>query len=61
MKGTGKFPIQKCAIFRKFNEINELRGGIEMRVGGCNAVDGPKDKQDVELFLSGTLKPIVAY
>jgi len=21
-----------------------------MRVGGCNAVDGPKDTQDVELF-----------
>jgi hypothetical protein len=53
MKGTGKFPIQKCAIFRKFKEIKELRGGIEIRVGGCNAVDGPKDKQDVELFLSG--------
>jgi hypothetical protein len=28
MKGTGKFPIQKCAIFRKFKEIKELRGGI---------------------------------
>ncbi|MGB8335457.1 MAG: hypothetical protein WCE56_13260, partial [Desulfobacterales bacterium] len=28
---------------------------IEIRVGGCNAVDGPKDKQDVELFLSGAL------
>jgi hypothetical protein len=29
---------------------------IEIRVGGCNAVDGPKDKEDVELFLSGVLK-----
>ena len=28
MKGTCKFPIQKCAIFRKFKEIKELRGGI---------------------------------
>ena len=28
MKGTGKFPIQKCVIFRKFKEIKELRGGI---------------------------------
>jgi len=27
-KGTGKFPIQKCAIFRKFKEIKELRRGI---------------------------------
>ena len=31
---------------------------IEIRVGGCNAVDGPKGKQDVELFFSGTLKPL---
>ena len=23
---------------------------IEIRFGGCNAVDGPKDKQDVNLF-----------
>ena len=28
MKGTDKFPIQKCEIFRKFKEIKELRGGI---------------------------------
>jgi hypothetical protein len=28
MKGTDKFLIQKCAIFRKFKEIKELRGGI---------------------------------
>jgi hypothetical protein len=32
MKGTGKFPIQKCAIFRKFKEIKELRGGILLYV-----------------------------
>jgi hypothetical protein len=29
---------------------------IEIRVGGCHAVNGPKDKPDVELFFSGTLK-----
>jgi hypothetical protein len=28
MKGTDMFPIQKCAIFRKFKEIKKLRGGI---------------------------------
>jgi len=28
IKGTYKFPIQKCAIFRKFKKIKELRGGI---------------------------------
>ncbi len=28
IKGTDKFPIQKCAIFRKFKEIKELCGGI---------------------------------
>ncbi|MGD8951780.1 MAG: hypothetical protein PVG62_13615, partial [Desulfobacterales bacterium] len=28
IKDTDKFPIQKCAIFRKFKEIKELRGGI---------------------------------
>ena len=27
-KGTDKFPIQKCAIFRKLKEIKELRGGV---------------------------------
>jgi hypothetical protein len=27
IKGTSEFPMQKCAFFRKFNEINELRGG----------------------------------
>jgi hypothetical protein len=32
IKGTDKFPIQKCAIFRKFKEIKELRGGILMYV-----------------------------
>jgi hypothetical protein len=26
--GTDEFPIQKCAIFRKFKEIKELRGGV---------------------------------
>jgi hypothetical protein len=28
VKGTDKFPIQKCATFRKFKEIKELRGGV---------------------------------
>ena len=28
IKGADKFLIQKCAIFRKFKEIKELRGGI---------------------------------
>jgi hypothetical protein len=28
IKGTDKFPIQKCAIFRKFKKIKELRGGV---------------------------------
>jgi hypothetical protein len=26
---------------------------IEICVGGCNALEGPKDKQDVELFIAG--------
>ena len=26
---------------------------IEIRVGGCNAVDGTKGKQDLELFFDG--------
>jgi hypothetical protein len=29
---------------------------IEIHVGGCNAVDGSKDKQDVELLLAGALR-----
>jgi hypothetical protein len=28
IKSTGKFPIQECAIFCKFKEIKELRGGV---------------------------------
>ena len=36
MKGTGKFPIQKCAIFRKFKEI----GGIARRhTAACRTSD----------------------
>jgi hypothetical protein len=31
---------------------------IEIRVGGCNAADGPKDKQDVELFFAGSSNPV---
>ncbi|MFY9707838.1 MAG: hypothetical protein WAJ95_18140, partial [Desulfobacterales bacterium] len=27
-KGTGQFPIQKCAIFRKFKEISGIDGGV---------------------------------
>jgi hypothetical protein len=29
-KGTDASPVQKCAIFRKFKEINELRGGVRV-------------------------------
>jgi hypothetical protein len=29
-KGIGQFPIQKCAIFCKFKEIKELRGGVHV-------------------------------
>jgi len=28
MNGTMEFPVQKCAIFCKFKEIKELRGGV---------------------------------
>jgi len=28
IKGTGKFPIHKCAIFCKFKDIKGLRGGV---------------------------------
>jgi hypothetical protein len=31
---------------------------IEIRDGGCNAVDDPKEKQDVELFLAGALRSL---
>ncbi|MGD9273433.1 MAG: hypothetical protein PVI65_03630, partial [Desulfobacterales bacterium] len=34
---------------------------IEIRVGGCNAVDGPKDKQGVELFFAGALRHLSSY
>jgi hypothetical protein len=30
---------------------------IEICAGGCNAEDGPKDKQDVELFFAEALSP----
>ena len=33
----------------------------EMWVGGCNAGDGPKDKQDVALFFAGALIPGTPY
>ena len=36
IKGTGKFPIQKCAIFCKFKEIKELRGGILLYAAQVN-------------------------
>jgi len=34
---------------------------IEIRVGGCNAVDWPKDKQDVELFFAGALTAVCGW
>jgi len=43
-----------CRIGRNgFANTVKIRS-IEIRVGGCNAVDGPKDKQGVALFFSGT-------
>ena len=38
IKGTGKFPIQKCAIFCKFKEIKELRGGYLRRTSDFRPV-----------------------
>ena len=46
---------QDCAGFGFVDKANPA-AHIEIRAGGCNAVDGPKDKQDVELFLAGALK-----
>jgi hypothetical protein len=34
-----------------------IRRRISRCVGGCNAGDGPKDKQDVALFISEALNP----
>jgi hypothetical protein len=31
---------------------------IEICAGGCNAVDGKKEKIDVDLFLSGALRSL---
>ena len=31
---------------------------IGICVGGCNAVDGPKNKQDVSLFLAAALRTV---
>jgi hypothetical protein len=33
--------------------------GAEIRVGGRNAEDGPKDKQGVELFFPGSLNTLI--
>jgi hypothetical protein len=46
---------QDCAEFGFVYKAHPT-AHIEIRVGGCNAVDGPKGKQDVELFFSGALK-----
>ena len=34
---------------------------IGIRLGGCNAVDGPQDKQEVELFFAGALITLKVY
>ena len=36
--------------------LHGTSSGAEIRVGGCNAVDGSKDKQNVELLLAGALR-----
>jgi len=46
---------QDCAGFGFVGKAQPA-AHIEIRVGGCNAADGPKDKQDVALFFSGALK-----
>ena len=46
-------PIRNWELL-KYEEITPV-AHIEIRVGGCNAVNGPKDKQDVKLFLAGAL------
>ena len=45
---------QDCAGFSSVCKAHPP-AHIEICAGGCNAVDGPKDTQDVELFFSGTL------
>jgi hypothetical protein len=46
---------QECAGFGFVCEAHPA-AHIEIRVGGCNAAAGPKDKQGVELFFSGALR-----
>ncbi|MFY9704305.1 MAG: hypothetical protein WAJ95_00185, partial [Desulfobacterales bacterium] len=43
---------------RIWARLQGTSGGAEIRVGGCNAVDGPKNKQDVELFLAVALRQL---
>ena len=45
IEGTGEFSIQKCAIFRKFKEIKELRGGVLL---GAAQVIPPIDAEIAE-------------
>ena len=47
---------QDCAGFWFVYKAHPL---VHIRIcaGGCNAVDGPKDKQDVSLFHAGALTP----
>ncbi|GEM_PF-2881143 len=39
---------------RILNRIRQIRC-THSQIGGCNGADGPKDKQDVELFVSDSL------
>jgi hypothetical protein len=48
-----------CAGFFWFVCKAHPAAHIEIRVGGCNAVDGPKDKQEVQLLIVTTRKPDV--
>jgi hypothetical protein len=40
------------------SSARHIQRRIAMRVGGWCAADGPKDKQDVDVFFSGTLDPL---
>ena len=40
---------------RIWARLQGTSNGAEIRVGGCNTVDGTTDKQDVELFFTGAL------
>jgi hypothetical protein len=51
--------LQDCAGFGVAYKAHPATH-IEIRVGGCNAENDPKDKQDVEYFLAGALRCLEA-